>query len=156
MSEEQALMPPPYPCVAVLAKGMETLYKGEKLNADGDVTGQTGKQIVEVEALRFVPVRSYDDTIPHLEHLRREKGWPVIGHHNLEKLPGVATGEEKKDVAKLRKAVHDMVNNPEVQLMRRAYDELVAKNAELAAALAEVSIKAVKGKAKEGAGDEAK
>lgn len=68
---------PKYPCVEMIAKtrGIDRDANGEQVVYDEDSP--------RVSSI-FIPVHSEDQLI-HVLNMRRAKGWPIVGYHNLDK-----------------------------------------------------------------------
>lgn len=68
---------PKYPCIEMIAK---TVGIDRDANGDQVIYDEENPRVGSV----FIPVHS-EDQLLHALSVRRAKGWPIVGYHNLDK-----------------------------------------------------------------------
>lgn len=102
--------PPRFACVEV-----EAITQGHRSTPDG--TKHVGRFI----ETRYLPVASYDD-ITHIDHVRKNKGWAVVAHHNIltdEKFQDKKLRQPKEEAFRLVKELDALALPPEMKRAAR-------------------------------------
>lgn len=63
----------------------------------------------------YLPVTGYDD-MSTIDINRKQLGWAVVGHGNLDQIIDPESGRVRKDIVQFKKELDSLINSPELML----------------------------------------